>query len=369
MLEQLAAAGVRVLPVAVDLGSADPAEQAAGRDRLFQALRQAKPLAGVFHAAGVLDDGLLDGQTAERLAVVLAPKWRGWQLLKGVLTQAGQSPWVVHFSSLAALLGSPGQSGYGAANGALDGLARSQERQLAVQWGPWQGAGMASQLDERQQNRLSALGLRSLEVSEALAALGDLLKRGQQGVVAVVDADWPRLARQGSPSQAAAMARLVAAAASDVSNDVLMPAYVAVLERTPPAERPLLLQAFVREQLAKVMGLADEDQIDPGEPLFNMGLDSLMALELMVLLEQNLGIRLNETLVFDHPTIEALVRHFLAVLFPDSSAGSISGSSGLVESPKEGDKEEIQHEAWSEQVASVAAMDPAALLEHLRSTS
>ena len=369
VLEQLAAAGVRVLPVAVDLGSADPAEQAAGRDRLVQALRQAKPLAGVFHAAGVLDDGLLDGQTAGRLAVVLAPKWRGWQLLKGVLTEAGQSPWVVHFSSLAALLGSPGQSGYGAANGALDGLARSQERQLAVQWGPWQGAGMASQLDELQQQRLSALGLRSLEVSEALVALGDLLGRGQQGVVAVVDADWPRLARQGSPSQAAAMARLVAAAASDVSNDVLMPAYVAVLERTPPAERPLLLQAFVREQLAKVMGLADEDQIDPGEPLFNMGLDSLMALELMVLLEQNLGIRLNETLVFDHPTIEALVRHFLAVLFPDSSAGSISGSSGLLESPEEGAQEEIQHEAWSEQVASVAAMDPAALLEHLRSTS
>jgi acyl carrier protein len=227
---------------------------------------------------------------------------------------------------------------------------------------------MAGQLDRRQQQRLEALGLRSLEVPEALAALGDLLERGQQGVVAVVDASWPRLARQGSLRQAATLERLVAATADDGGNAVAMPAYVAVLERTPPAERPLLLQAFVREQLAKVMGLADADQIDPGEPLFNMGLDSLMALELMVLLEQNLGIRLNEALVFDHPTIEALVAHFLAVLFPDASAGSGSASLPRVASPQAEAQQDTPNEAWSEQVASVAAMDPAALLEQLRST-
>ena len=68
------------------------------------------------------------------------------------------------------------------------------------------------------------------------------------------------------------------------------------------------------------MGVADPDQIDPGEPLFNMGLDSLMALELVVLLEKNLGITLTEALVFEHPTIEDLVTYFLSVLFPEQAA-------------------------------------------------
>jgi len=215
---------------------------------------------------------------------------------------------VVQFSSMASLLGSPGQTAYAAANAGLEAAMERAKRPgwMALQWGPWAGAGMAGALEQRQQQRLEVLGVRRLEPSFALAALGDLIQRGASGTVGVLDVDWQRLARQAGERLAAPLEPMAEAspASAEPSGP---PPYVVVLEQTPAAERRLVLQGFVQQQLAKVMGVGDPDQIDPGEPLFNMGLDSLMALELMVLLEKNLGITLTESLVFEHPTIEDLV--------------------------------------------------------------
>jgi acyl carrier protein len=142
----------------------------------------------------------------------------------------------------------------------------------------------------------------------------------------------------------------------------------------------------VQQQLAKVMGVGDAQQIDPGEPLFNMGLDSLMALELTVLLEKNLGVRLTESLVFEHPTVDDLVRYFLGeVLFPEATAPDTT--SGVSDAPKQpsavrgSDHDPLPAAApantapstpaapttnWDQQVADVAAMDTADLLKQLR---
>jgi len=433
----------------------------------------------VFHAAGVLDDGLIDTQTPDRLAAVLAPKLGGWHLLERAFTnalaksttsvvnnkradsgptpgsQSGLSiqsgPFVVHFSSMASLLGSPGQSNYCAANGALDALAcavttpnlgpqnrepqlqapQSQEPQLwgpqiAVQWGPWDGAGMAGALGDRDRQRLQALGVHLLPPDGALDALGQLLRRGAAGAVGVLDLDWPRLAVQASPRQAALLEPLVARAnaratagygsvsgsgGSAAGNGVSgasgttaePPAYLKVLADTPPLERQAVLVGFVQQQLAKVMGLGDPQQIDPGEPLFNMGLDSLMALELTVLLEKNLGVRLTESLVFEHPTVDDLVRYFLRdVLFPENEPEaepysalnpdpSVQGhtTSGVSDAQKQPDfamqpkslpqdpllddpnltpdtKSAPAADSWDQHVADVAAMDTADLLRQLR---
>jgi acyl carrier protein len=143
---------------------------------------------------------------------------------------------------------------------------------------------------------------------------------------------------------------------------------VAVLADTPAAERPRLLQGFVQQQLAKVMGVSDPDQIDPGEPLFNMGLDSLMALELMVLLEKNLGITLTESLVFEHPTIEELVRYFLGVLFPAQASASPAAAAAPVAaaSPSPPPADPSADAAWSEQLQQVAALSDDELLRQLR---
>lgn len=317
------------------------------------ALPPERPLRGVFHAAGVLDDGLLESQTPERLRQVLAPKLGGWQRIEAAISG---DPFVVHFSSIASLLGSPGQSNYCAANGALDALAAATG-QLAIQWGPWEGAGMAAGLGGRERQRLEALGVNPLQPAAAFAALEQLLQRGISGPVAVLDVDWALLGRQASPRQAALMADLMAPVAGAVALDAAAePAYLAVLRDTPLLERHSCLVAFVQQQLAKVMGVGDPQQIDPSEPLFNMGLDSLMALELTVLLETSLGVRLTESLVFEHPTVDDLVHYFLVeVLFPEGRAPEPQPPEPQQPTP-----------AWEQQVADVAALDTADLLRQLR---
>jgi acyl carrier protein len=184
-----------------------------------------------------------------------------------------------------------------------------------------------------------------------------LLQRGISGPVAVLEVDWALLGRQASPRQAALMADLMAPVAGSVALDAAAePAYLAVLRDTPLLERHSCLVAFVQQQLAKVMGVGDPQQIDPSEPLFNMGLDSLMALELTVLLETSLGVRLTESLVFEHPTVDDLVLYFLAeVLFPEGRAPEPQTPEPQQASP-----------AWDQQVADVAALDTADLLRQLR---
>lgn len=323
-LDSLRARGVSVQLLTADLG----ATGAAG-EQTVESLRQAlaslpadRPLQGVFHAAGSLDDGLLSSQTPERIAAVIAPKLRGWCQIEQALRAVGADPGlVVQFSSMAALIGSPGQSGYSAANGALDGLMLAARRPgwMSLQWGPWSGAGMAAELDGSQQRRLQSLGLTLLEPDRALGLLDRAIARQFSGPVAVLEADWALLARQAPQRHARALEQMVATSPSLVSDgtDAEEPSTVASLRQTPLAERHSRLVQFIQSQLAKVMGIQKSEEIDPGEPLFNMGLDSLMALELMSLLEQSLGIRLTEALVFEHPTIEALASHFLVTLFGD----------------------------------------------------
>ncbi|MEN9766606.1 MAG: hypothetical protein RLZZ32_566 [Cyanobacteriota bacterium] len=369
VLRALKERGVACSLIACDLSATGAAARQQERSLAdaLAALASEKPLRGVFHAAGVLDDGLLESQTPERLGAVLAPKLGGWQQLERVLKGQVVEPFVVHFSSMASLLGSPGQANYCAANGALDGLASANSHaQLAVQWGPWAGAGMAADLGDRDRERLAALGIRLLPPDGAFAALALLLRRGLGGTVGVLDLDWRQLAAQFSPRQAAPFEDLLAGWAA--AGPAARPAYLVVLMDTPPLERQSSLVGFVQQQLAKLMGVADPQQIDPTEPLFNMGLDSLMALELTVLLEANLGVRLTESLVFEHPTIEELARYFLQdVLFPEES----SPISGLEAAPpsQEPDSPGSTTAAaggWDQQVADVAALDTADLLRQLR---
>lgn len=378
LIAELQGRGVRCLPVAVDL-AATGAAAAATQQRLsaaFADLSADQPLRGVFHAAGVLDDGLLEWQTPERLAVVLAPKVAGWHLVMAALKQADCDPGlVVQFSSMASLLGSPGQTAYGAANAALEAAMEQANRPgwMALQWGPWAGAGMAGALQERQRQRLESLGVRLLDQQLAFAALDDLIARGASGTIGVLDVDWQRLARQAGDRNGAPLQAVAAAQAALVDEEGAEPQgpppYMAVLEETPPAERRLVLQGFVQQQLAKVMGVSDPDQIDPGEPLFNMGLDSLMALELMVLLEKNLGITLTESLVFEYPTIEDLVGYFLSVLFAADSPASASPKRAAPSSPAlppPDMTQPVSDSDWAEQVQEVAALSTDELLRQLR---
>ena len=381
LLDALTARGLEVRVVELDLGCAG----AAG-ERLGEALAQLppdQPLRGVFHAAGVLDDGLIPTQTPERIAAVLAPKLVGWQQLQRALQDSGADPeLVVMFSSMASLIGSPGQVGYSAANGALDGLMEAAGRPgwMSVQWGPWASGGMAASLDPQQQQRLQAFGLRLLEPAQALERLARAIRQELAGAVAAIDVDWRVLARQAPARQARALEALVRSSDADqATTEVAEAAYLGSLRQIPPAERGSTLVSFIQKQLATVMGIVDSEQIDPSEPLFNLGLDSLMALELMVLLEKNLGIKLTESLVFEYPTIEALAGYFNQELFPDdvsSAPATVTVSPRGVEAdpatPATSESgfglggEESSEGRIQQELEAISAMDDDELLRQLR---
>ena len=151
-------------------------------------------LKGVFHLAGILDDGLLAGQDWPRFARVLAPKALGaWHLHEA--TRHLELDAFVLFASAAGVLGAEGQGNYAAANALLDGLARWRHAQglpgLALDWGAWADVGMAAGLPERERQRLQAQGLRPLTAAEAFAALEAALASGQPQAV-VLAMDWSR---------------------------------------------------------------------------------------------------------------------------------------------------------------------------------
>lgn len=273
------------------------------------------PLRGVFHAAGVVADSLLQHQDWERFVAVMAPKMSGaWSL--HLLTAQRALDFFVLFSSGAAILGSPGQSNYAAANAFLDALAhvrRAQGRQaLSINWGPWAGVGMTAALGEAGERRLAVRGLGSMTPDQGLRAL-ELALRQDTAQIAVLPIDWPVYqehvtAGKDTPLWAALIRRSPRPGSTAASRDEAM---VRGLADAPPSKRRSLLLAHIREQAGRVLGLDSSYQADPRRPLQELGLDSLMAVELRNGLTASLGCVLPTTLLFDYPTMDALAGRLL----------------------------------------------------------
>ncbi len=278
------------------------------------------PLKGIFHLAGVLEDGLLVNQTWERFATVMAPKLAGsWNLHQ--LTQHLDLDHFVCFSSIASLMGSIGQSNYAAANAFLDGLAHHRRRlglpALSLNWGPWAEAGMASQLDARSQNRLAAQGMTLIPSELGLQLLTDSLRRsGPQ--VGVIPIDWTDFMADANSQTGVdspfleAVKPAPSAVPSSVQVDLRQQ-----LVGCSASDRPALLAAYLQTQLAKVMGFGSPDLIDPNDQFGDLGMDSLMAVEFSNRLQTNLGCTVSQTLAFDYPTINALAGYLADQLIPE----------------------------------------------------
>lgn len=313
VLADLAGAGVRLHIVQADVTR--PAEL----DPVFAQIDAAgPPLRGVVHAAGVLDDGPLGEQSWERSAAVLAPKVAGaWALHK--LTANLDLDWFVLYSAGAALIGPPGQSSYAAANTFLDSLAHTRRAAglpaLSVNWGVWGEVGMAAALGERERQRLADQGFQPITPADGLRALGAALVKDDTAQLALLPADWSRFARRldGRPLPALLreLARPAAPSAAMGEANLAMR-----LAQTAPGNRRSLLRGVVREHAGRVLGLASTRPIDPRQPLSELGLDSLMAVELRNSLGGALGRSLPATLLFDHPTLEGLAGFLEHLLTP-----------------------------------------------------
>lgn len=296
--------GVQVGTMEADLSNWSEVEQV-----LSAIAASGYPLCGIAQAAGVIDDGLLRGQNAERLARVLAPKVRAtWNLHEQ--TRDLELDFFVCFSSSTALLGASGQGAYAAANAFMDALMRERRRMglhgLSINWGPWGEVGMAAALARRDRERFEEQGWNTIAPAQGLSILEHFVA-GATAQVAVLPVDWPvyfeRVSAAVEDPFYAALASALVERKSAASPRAMALDEIAAL---PAARQRDGLLKYVRAQIAQVARLSAGD-IEPRQRFFDLGLDSLMAVELRDSLQMGLGHALPATVVFDYPTLEALV--------------------------------------------------------------
>ena len=315
-LDHLARRGVHVHLAHADVADADALHAAL---RHHDHLRP--PLRGVIHAAGLLDDCLIARLDFPRMAAVMAPKVAGaWNLHR--LTRDDQLDFFVMFSSVASVLGSPGQAAYAAGNAFLDALAAHRRAEglpgQSINWGPWSGAGMAARISEQDRQRWAAFGIGEMAPAQGLEALGRVMSGpGVQVVVAAVD--WVKMLGQspgGVPGMLEELAREVSQA-NKPSAEWLE--FMTHLESVPPAKRRERLADRIKDLIAGVLGLDPSWPLDPQQPLNEMGFDSLMAIDLTRRLAANTGLSISPTILFNHSTIEAVSDYIYRSLFPDDT--------------------------------------------------
>jgi polyketide synthase 12/myxalamid-type polyketide synthase MxaB len=220
------------------------------------------------------------------------------------------------YSSISSVLGSVGQGNYAAANAYLDALAALRQAQglpaLSINWGPWSDVGMFAALSAHDRQRRLAQGMQTISAMPGAQLLSRLLPEHAAQRVALpidwrkYDASSPLLAEIKRDLKPIATAPTAAPAA-----DVLTR-----LQAAPPNQRRALLLGYVREQSIKVLGLSASHAINPRQPLRELGLDSLMAVELRNALGAGLQRSLPATLLFDYPALDTLTDFLTQELWP-----------------------------------------------------
>ena len=271
------------------------------------------PLGGVIHCAGVLSDGSLPNLDWGSFEQVFRPKVLGaWNLHRTTLEH--ELDLFVLFSSASGILGNPGQSNYAAANAFLDQLARYRRaiglNGQSIAWGAWSGAGMAEASRERLTGRTAADGFGWITPEQGLNALSRIVN-DDIGTPVVASLDWEALAQRESPL----LAELVAA---QPKGGRAFPAdkLVTRLQRSGPADRRDLLVRFLQDEVGAILRLPSPPAPETG--FFELGMDSLMAMELRSRVNRSLGGKnvVPSTGAFDHPSVLRMAEYLARQVGP-----------------------------------------------------
>ena len=321
LVAELAEAGTEVTVAACD--AADPDALAA----LLDGIPAAHPLTAVVHAAGVLDDGVLESLTPDRINAVGIPKIdAAWHLHR--LAAGRDLGAFVLFSSAAATLGSAGQANYGAANAFLDALAAHRRAQglpgISLAWGLWeQASGMTGHLADADVRRMTEQGAAGLATEQALH-LFDAAWRLDAAAVVPMRLDVAALRGQAESGVLAPLLRGLVRVPLRRSVDAGgagtggVPLAQRLAGLADPERRKVLLDV-VRANVAAVLGHAGPEAVDPGRLFTDLGFDSLTAVDLRNRLNTLSGLRLPATLVFDYPTPHALAEKLAGEIAADAA--------------------------------------------------
>ncbi|MEU5401634.1 alpha/beta fold hydrolase [Streptomyces sp. NPDC005963] len=309
---ELAASGAELTAVSCDVSDRQALATA------LAAIPTQHPLGAVVHTAAALDDGLLEGQTQERMTTVLRPKLDAvWHLDR--LTRAADLSAFVVFSSAAGVLGSPGQAPYSAANAAVDALAAERRRiglpGTSLAWGLWERqSGLTAKLEGAELRRVERRGAHGLTDATAMALLDTALSNdaiepadGTPTLLAHLDLTAPRDGTVHPLLRSlvrARPARTTGTAAASLRNRLEA--------ATDTEERELILRALVLTQAAEVLGHTEPGAISETVPFLSVGFDSLTAVELRNRLSAVTGLRLRPSVVFDSGTPAGLAAHLAA---------------------------------------------------------
>ncbi|MEU8893090.1 amino acid adenylation domain-containing protein [Streptomyces sp. NPDC048442] len=335
LVDELAELGATATVVACDSADFDSVKS------VMALFGDDRPLRGVVHAAGVLDDGALTTLTQERFDGVYLPKLDGaWHLHR--LTQDMELDFFLMFSSIASVMGAPGQGNYAAANSFLDALAHLRRATglpaTSVAFGPWEGEGMAAGLSEIDRVRFAQLGLDRLAPEEGLE-LFELAVQSGRALTMSAALDLGRVQRYfeergGIPPL---MRTLLSnngggrSRSGGGGTDLRK-----LLAEAAPEEYPAVVLGVVREQVAKTLGFASPDDVDVNLALQDIGIDSLTAVLMRNQLADLTGLALPAKIAFDHPNLKALGAFLLEKLLEagiDASAAPVPAPAARAEDP------------------------------------
>ncbi|OPF73212.1 beta-ketoacyl synthase, partial [Streptomyces antioxidans] len=333
LVAELAALGARATVVACD---AADREALAG---LLAAIPADRPLTAVVHTAGVLDDGVIDLLTPERVDAVLRPKVDAAVNLHELTRDLDLSAFVL-FSAAAGTLGGAGQGGYAAANVFLDALAghrRATGRTAqSLVWGMWaEERGMGGRLGAADQKRAARGGVLPLSAEEGLALFDAAHAVADEAVLVPVRLEMATLRAAASTGElpppyrglvrtpvrrAAAGGPAAPEAVADTGEGTLAQRLAGQSE----AQRQRTVLDLVRRQVAAVLGYASKDQVGAEQAFKELGFDSLTAVELRNRLNAATGLKLTATLVYDYPTPVALASHLRQEVAPEAEGPGVS---------------------------------------------
>jgi acyl carrier protein len=319
--------------------------------------RQGPPVRGIIHAATLFEDKTIANLDADAFRRVLAPKVAGAFALEAASRDLPLDFFVL-YSSLTTMIGNPGQANYVAANAVLEAMARRRRTQglpgLTVCWGAIGDTGYLAREGEVLEMLESRLGIAAIPASTALDHLGALLGTSAGPVVTLGVLDRRKLAGRLPILKSAKFGDIFSGQGADDAARHQID-FLAMIDGLAPEEVKTLIQDLLVEEVSKVLRIPPE-RLDTKKSLFDLGMDSLMAMELSLAIEELIGIKLPALATADDTSLGALA---------DRIQGYLAGGSGHDAQPGQGETAEIlSRHATKDESEAIPALVEELALEH-----